>query len=50
MDPERDLLEDAPDYLLVMPWHFRPFFEANPNLDSANLVFPLPELSVRAAR
>lgn len=48
--PESELLERAPDYLLVLPWHFRKFFTESPRFASANLVFPLPELDVVAAR
>lgn len=34
------------DYLLVLPWHFRAFFEQSPKFRDANLVYPLPELTV----
>ena len=44
---ERALLAENPDYCLVLPWHFRDFFEGNPRYDAVDLVFPLPELSVR---
>jgi NDP-4-keto-2,6-dideoxyhexose 3-C-methyltransferase len=43
---EHDLLKQKPDYLLVLPWHFRTFFVSNPGLDGVTLVFPLPELDV----
>ncbi len=43
---EQDLLEQQPDYLLVLPWHFRTFFVSNPSLDGVTLLFPLPELEV----
>jgi len=45
--PETDLLASDPDYLLVLPWHFRAFFEGSKAFDGRTLVFPLPELSVR---
>lgn len=46
--PEGELLKSAPDHLLVLPWHFRAFFERNARLKGANLLFPLPKLeSVR---
>src|SRR5690606_26333829 len=44
--PEGQLLEDKPDYLLVLPWHFREFFVANERFKGTRLVFPLPELEV----
>jgi NDP-4-keto-2,6-dideoxyhexose 3-C-methyltransferase len=40
--PETELLEKNPDYLIVLPWHFRRFFESNNNLSGMTLVFPLP--------
>ncbi len=43
---ENDLLANEPDYLLVLPWHFRNFFMANRKWKTAKLVFPLPRLDV----
>lgn len=43
---ENDLLASEPDYLLVLPWHFRKFFMANRKWKTARLVFPLPRLDV----
>ncbi|WP_439518162.1 class I SAM-dependent methyltransferase [Hydrogenophaga sp.] len=43
---ENDLLANEPDYLLVLPWHFRKFFLANRKWKTAKLVFPLPRLDV----
>lgn len=43
---EDELLASNPDYLLVLPWHFRTFFEKAPHLAGRRLVYPLPELSV----
>ena len=45
--PEDQLIASHPDLLLVLPWHFRGFFEAAPAFQASSLVFPLPELSVR---
>jgi NDP-4-keto-2,6-dideoxyhexose 3-C-methyltransferase len=42
--PEDDLLAKDPDYLLILPWHFRAFFEKSARLKGRNLVFPLPTL------
>lgn len=42
---EKDVLAAKPDYLLVLPWHFRAFFESQPRYAGLNLVFPLPVLS-----
>lgn len=44
-----DELLDEVDYLLVLPWHFRAFFERSPKFRDATLVYPLPELSISAA-
>jgi len=43
---ETELLASKPDYLVVLPWHFRGFFESQPRYAGLSLVFPLPELSV----
>jgi NDP-4-keto-2,6-dideoxyhexose 3-C-methyltransferase len=45
--PESELLASKPDNLIVLPWHFRSFFEGSPTFADVRLVFPLPELSVR---
>lgn len=42
--PEEELLKTSPDHLLVLPWHFRAFFEKNARLKGRNLLFPLPVL------
>ena len=44
---ERQILSDPPDHVLVLPWHFRSFFECQPRYASLNLVYPLPLLSSR---
>jgi len=44
--PEAELFARKPDYTLVLPWHFRPFFEMNPKFNELRLVFPLPELEI----
>jgi NDP-4-keto-2,6-dideoxyhexose 3-C-methyltransferase len=46
--PERELLGERPDYLIVLPWHFRRFFEQSPAFTGTQLVFPLPILEVSA--
>ena len=46
--PEAELLAMKPNYLIVLPWHFRKFFEGNAKYSDCKLVFPLPELSCRA--
>jgi NDP-4-keto-2,6-dideoxyhexose 3-C-methyltransferase len=45
---ETELLATKPDYALVLPWHFRRFFEAQPRYRDVRLVFPLPRLDVSA--
>lgn len=44
--PEADVLAERFDYLLVLPWHFRRHFLANPAYAGRKLVFPLPQLEV----
>jgi hypothetical protein len=43
---EKTALAANPDYLLVLPWHFREFFLGNPLFRGRKLVFPLPKLEV----
>ena len=44
--PEEDLLAQKPDYLIVLPWHFRRFFLENKKFANLSLVFPLPKVEV----
>lgn len=44
--PEQELLANKPDYMIVLPWHFKKFFITNKKLSGMNLVFPLPEVEV----
>lgn len=46
LSPEDQVLGSNPDYLLVLPWHFRAFFEALPKLKGRTLVFPLPQFEI----
>jgi len=43
---EDEMLAKTPDYLLVLPWHFRNFFVNNPKFAKSKLLFPLPHLEV----
>jgi hypothetical protein len=44
--PESEVLAKNPDYLLVLPWHFKNFFLSCNHLRGRNLVFPLPRLEI----
>ena len=44
--PEKELLAKNPDYMIVLPWHFKEFFVKNKNFSNMTLVFPLPKLEV----
>ena len=44
--PEDEVIDLDFDYLLVLPWHFRNFFEKSSKFKGSRLVFPLPTLSV----
>ena len=46
MISESELLALNPDYLLVLPWHFRPFFENLSSLKGRALVYPLPKFEI----
>ena len=46
---EHELLASEPDYLIVLPWHFRDFFMQKYNLKNSRLVFPLPRLEIIGA-
>jgi hypothetical protein len=43
---QEEMLSMRPDYLLVLPWHFRSFFESSSELEKYDLIFPLPEFEV----
>jgi C-methyltransferase C-terminal domain/Putative zinc binding domain/Methyltransferase domain len=43
---EDELLAKKPDYLIVLPWHFKNFFTSSKKLVGTNLVFPLPFVEV----
>ena len=46
MISESELLALNPDYLLVLPWHFRPFFDNLSSLNGHTLVYPLPKFEI----
>lgn len=41
---EDEILAMQPDYLLVLPWHFRSFLVEQRRFVGRNLIFPLPQL------
>lgn len=41
---EDELLAKQPDYLIVLPWHFKRFFKSNPKFTGMKLLAPLPKL------
>ena len=46
IEDEKQVLAKKPDYLLVLPWHFREFFEKSRVFSGRQLVFPLPKLEI----
>ena len=44
IEAEEIVLESKPDYLIVLPWHFKDFFLEIPKFKGENLVFLLPYL------
>lgn len=43
---EDEILQKNPDYILILPWHFRNFFTGLAKLKGTKLVFPLPSLGI----
>ena len=46
---EKDFKKDIPDYLVILPWHFRDFIihkEKNFIKNGGHLIFPLPEIEI----
>lgn len=43
---ESEVLAAQPDFMIVLPWHFRRFFQGNPRFAGRRLVFPLPVLEI----
>jgi hypothetical protein len=43
---EDEVLSSRPDYLLILPWHFRSFFLQNEKFKGFKLIFPLPYLEI----
>lgn len=43
---EDEMLSLNPDYILVLPWHFRDFFVSLDKLKGQKLVFPLPSFEI----
>jgi hypothetical protein len=46
MVPETEMLANDPDYILVLPWHFREFFLSLERLKGKKLVFALPYFQI----
>jgi len=44
IENERSILEKNPDYLLILPWHFKNFFLHNSHFKNIKLIFPLPQV------
>lgn len=43
---EDDVIRKRPDYLIILPWHFKKVFLASRKFAHTKLVFPLPNVSV----
>ena len=44
--PEDEMLEQNPDYIVVLPWHFKEFFISQRKFKGKKLVFPLPNFHI----
>ena len=42
---EDELLAMKPDYVVILPWHFREFFRQNPKFAGCRMIAPLPEVA-----
>jgi NDP-4-keto-2,6-dideoxyhexose 3-C-methyltransferase len=43
---EDEVLASNPDYIVILPWHFRKFFENLDKLKGRQIVYPLPSFEV----
>ena len=43
---ENEVIAAKPDYVLVLPWHFKNYFDSQERYSGLNLIYPLPELSI----
>ncbi len=43
---QKEVLASNPDYLLVLPWHFKEFFLSQEDLKGQTLIFPLPKFEL----
>ena len=43
---ENELLKKNPDYIVILPWHFKDFFLSSSKFKNQNLVFPLPKIEI----
>lgn len=44
--PEKIAINNKPDYLIVLPWHFKDFFIKQKKFKNTKLVFPLPDFKI----
>jgi hypothetical protein len=43
---EEIIIARRPDYVIVLPWHFREYFDSQSKYSELNLVYPLPKLTI----
>jgi NDP-4-keto-2,6-dideoxyhexose 3-C-methyltransferase len=43
---QEEVLASKPDYVVILPWHFRSFFLSSALFKNMRLVFPLPSLEI----
>ena len=43
---EIEVLAQKPDYLLVLPWHFKPYFLSESRFKGSKFIFPLPKIEI----
>ena len=43
---EKEIFDQNPDYLLILPWHFKNFFKNEEKYRRFDLLFPIPKINV----
>lgn len=43
---EKELLARKPDYVIILPWHFKKFFKDSLKFKDVKMVVPLPEVTI----
>lgn len=47
---QEEAINHSPDYFLILPWHFKEFFNKNEKISNFHLIYPLPTMSQNRAK